>query len=78
MLLDQTMRRRSTGIEVVGGEYTWIATFREGLMARSTSVPGSRKDLGAAGLSRSSEVSLRTEAIHIARIQSDASGLHSR
>ena len=51
MLLDQTMRGRSTGIEVVGGRYAQVATFRAGLMVRWKFYASQSQALEAAGLS---------------------------
>ena len=34
MLLDMTMRGRSTGIEVPFGKFAWVSTFRDGLVVR--------------------------------------------
>ena len=51
MLLDQTMRGRSTGIEVTGGKYAQIATFKAGLMSHWKFYPRQSDALEAAGLS---------------------------
>ena len=51
VLLDQTMRGRSTGIEVGTGSYAQIATFKDGLMVRWKVYPSQSKALEAAGLS---------------------------
>ena len=52
MLLDQTMRGRSTGIEVAGGKYAQIATFEAGLMTRWKFYPSHSAALEAAGLAQ--------------------------
>ena len=51
MLLDQTMRGLSSGIEVVGGKYAQVATFKAGLMSRWKFYPRQTAALEAAGLS---------------------------
>ncbi len=51
MLLDQTMRGRSTGIEVGAGRYAQVATFRAGLMIHWKFYGSQSKALEAAGLS---------------------------
>ena len=42
MLLDQRMRGRSSGINVPGGKYAQVATFRDGLMSAGRSTRASR------------------------------------
>ena len=51
LLLDQSMRGRSTGIEVQLGKYAQVATFSNGLMVHWQAYPSQSEALEAAGLS---------------------------
>jgi SnoaL-like domain len=51
MLLEQTMRGRSTGIEMSLGEYAQVATFRDRLMVHWKLYASQSEALEAAGLS---------------------------
>ena len=51
LLLDQTMRGRSTGIEVPFGKYAQVARFRNGLMVHWKHYGSQADALEAAGLS---------------------------
>jgi hypothetical protein len=50
LLLDQTMRGRSTGIEVAFGRYAQVARFKNGLMVRWKHFGSQADALEAAGL----------------------------
>jgi hypothetical protein len=50
LLLDQTMRGRSTGIEVSIGKYAHVARFRDGWIVHWKGHPSQKAALEAAGL----------------------------
>jgi hypothetical protein len=50
VLIDQRMRGRSTGIEVVRGKYAQVATYEDGLIVRWKFYDSQAKALEAAGL----------------------------
>ena len=50
LLLDQTMRGRSTGIEVSIGKYAHVARFRDGRLVHWKAYPSQSEALEAAGL----------------------------
>ena len=51
LLVDQRMRGRSTGIEVLIGKYAQVATFRDGLMVHWKLYMSQEEALEAVGLS---------------------------
>lgn len=51
MLLDMTMRGRSSGIDVPFGKFAWVATFRNGLITRAKLYMSQTRALEAVGLS---------------------------